>query len=171
MNRDEPMPGLTAYDRRWVMTAEDWVPVPRGEPAPFDRDAAFLAWREGVTRPRWLRDRFPIPRALERAAAVFWFFAVTSSSAAEMRALDVARAVGVRDAVDRICKMHGSGYDQRATSTVMSPLAHVFEAAHPCNEPFDSHTEARMRNTAEPPQIQIPVESLAREFVFSEPPL
>jgi hypothetical protein len=126
VNDTDPMPGLTQYDRRWVLSAER-VPVPRGEPAPFDRAAAYAAWREGAAQPAWLPHRFAIPRAMERAEAVFWFYALTSSPAAELRDLDTDRAVGKRDVVERVCAANRSGYEQRATSDVMQPLAHLFD--------------------------------------------
>ena len=105
------------------------VPVPRGAPAPFDRDAAFRAWGEGVKLPAWMPRRFAIPQAMKRAEAVFWFFAATSSSAAEVRALDLDRTVTAQDVRERIGRTYQDYYEQRATADVMRALAHLFDAA------------------------------------------
>ena len=61
-----------------------------------------VLWSEGVAMPAWMPGRYAIPPAMERAEAVFWFFAATSSSAAEVRALDVDRAVAMQDVRARI---------------------------------------------------------------------
>ena len=128
MSDTDPMPGLTAYDRRWVMPGER-VPVPRGDPAPFDRERAFRAWCDGVVQPSWKRDRFAIPRAMEHAEAVFWLFAATSTSTDEVRTLDVGRVVETHDALVRICSVNRRDYAQDVTSaTAMQPLAHLFDA-------------------------------------------
>jgi hypothetical protein len=128
MTNGVAMPGLTPYDQRWVTTAER-VPVQRGEPAPFDREAAMLAWSAGLARPAWISGRFAIPVSMERAEAVFWSFAMTSSSADEVRALDVDRPIAIGDVLKRVSAAHQSGYGQRSTSDVMLPLAHLFDAA------------------------------------------
>jgi hypothetical protein len=143
-NAAEPMPGLTPYDRRWL-TSTERVPVPRGEAAPFDRDASFRAWSEGLGMPAWSPRRFAIPPAMERAEAVFWFFAATSSSAEEVRALDVERAVGVQDVRARIVRTYQPYYEQRASADLMLPLAHLFDAAALIDLIFDDDNDLQVR--------------------------
>ena len=45
-------------------------------------------------------------------------------------------------------------------------LAHVLQAADPAHHPLDAHAEARVGHAAVAPQVEIPLEGLARQVVL-----
>jgi hypothetical protein len=45
-------------------------------------------------------------------------------------------------------------------------LPHVIQPANPRHGPLDSHAKAGMRHAAIPPQIEVPLEGLARQLMF-----
>src|SRR5579862_4234345 len=46
-------------------------------------------------------------------------------------------------------------------------FAHVLEPADPCDRPLDPHPEAAVRNAAELPQVEIPLERFLGQIVFA----
>src|SRR3954447_26656082 len=66
------------------------------------------------------------------------------------------------------CRM-GSGPRAIKHPWIRNRLAHVLQTADPGNASLHAHTEARVRNSTELPQIQVPLKGFGREPVLLQP--
>ena len=126
MSESEPMPDLTAYDRRWVQSGER-IPAARGTARPFDHQALLQYWREAVAGPAWQPKHFPIPVSMSRAEAVFWLLAAPCRSEREVRGLELNRSLSAEDVIDLVARVDHTVGEGAAADTLLA-LAHLLDA-------------------------------------------